>query len=203
MRQDTIEFARLLSEIRAVGLQDGQAEALSRSMDAGPEVIGGIFERAEVVWERAKRQAVERQQRDSAFVVLMNRFGAAPRIIKDVPVEWKDAEAWLLERLRDFVFDGVWLDRFRPIAEAEVPGAQAARFIVQGSVATELSETIAEIVTGRMAELGVKGAVVAACERQHVGQRADGRAVVRSGVLVTVDWSGLKISREYDLETAA
>ena len=194
MRQDTIEFARLLSEIRAVGLQDGQAEALGRAV--GVEQMGGIFRRAEAVWERAKKELHDKQQRAEALEVLKDRFGSPA-------ADPLQSEGWLLERLRDFVFDGVWLDRFRPIAEAEVPGAQAARFIVQGSVVTELSETIAEIVTGRMAELGVKGAVVAACERQHVGQRADGRAVVRSGVLVTVDWSGLKISREFDPETAA
>lgn len=48
------QFARLLSEIRAMGLTTAQYETLKAEMDLGYEDIDEVFDRAQLEWEQAK-----------------------------------------------------------------------------------------------------------------------------------------------------
>jgi len=188
MRQDLVAFARLLAEIRAEGLGQAQIEALGQRLGEPVGVVWSTFERARVVWERAQRQAFEVEERRSALEELSRKFGPGD-------------EVELSGKLRESVFSVVQWPRFVPIAEVEVPGAQEqmASFYVQGSARTELSDTVGEMVSEQLAELGL-GGEVEACERLHVGQRRGSVAVVRKGVLAVVDWRGLRVSREFAVE---
>lgn len=49
-----VQFPRLLAEIRAVGLTDGQVKALETSMDLSVDRIDEILSRAEDVFEKIK-----------------------------------------------------------------------------------------------------------------------------------------------------
>jgi hypothetical protein len=51
---DHIQFARLLAEIKAVGLTDSQSRDLCDSMDLPLESICELLDRAEEEWERLK-----------------------------------------------------------------------------------------------------------------------------------------------------
>jgi succinate dehydrogenase flavin-adding protein (antitoxin of CptAB toxin-antitoxin module) len=53
-KNDSIQFARLLAEIRAVGLTKQQCEALCESMDLEDRDIIELFMRAEEKWEKVK-----------------------------------------------------------------------------------------------------------------------------------------------------
>jgi hypothetical protein len=55
---DLVQFARLLSEIRAVGLTEGQVQGLCESMDVEERDVRGLLSRAEEVWEKAKSRAL-------------------------------------------------------------------------------------------------------------------------------------------------
>jgi len=50
-----LQFARLLSEIRAMGLTAEQSEQLKQSMRLHQDEIDEVFDRAQLEWERAKR----------------------------------------------------------------------------------------------------------------------------------------------------
>jgi len=54
--ENLLQFPRLLAEINAVGLSDGQLEALSIHMDLPVERILEIFERAEKTWDMIKEK---------------------------------------------------------------------------------------------------------------------------------------------------
>ncbi len=54
---DRVQFARLLAEIRAAGLNDEQFDLLSESMDLDRERVLELFDRAERAWEKAKPDA--------------------------------------------------------------------------------------------------------------------------------------------------
>lgn len=49
-KNDNIQFARLLSEIVAVGLTDEQKQELCESMDLLPHELDELFDRAENKW---------------------------------------------------------------------------------------------------------------------------------------------------------
>ena len=49
-----IQFARLLSELRAIELTPDQYGELCASMDLGRDDIDELFDRAQLEWERAK-----------------------------------------------------------------------------------------------------------------------------------------------------
>jgi hypothetical protein len=51
---DTVQFPRLLAEIRAVGLTDEQYADLNESMDLDRDSIDALLERAEQAWIRVK-----------------------------------------------------------------------------------------------------------------------------------------------------
>ena len=51
---DLIQFARLLSEIRAVGLNTSQVSQVLESMDISRGQLDDLLERAEMVFENAK-----------------------------------------------------------------------------------------------------------------------------------------------------
>lgn len=51
-----VQFARLLAELRAVGLTDEQYAALRESMDLARDRIDEVLERAETEWQRLKEQ---------------------------------------------------------------------------------------------------------------------------------------------------
>jgi len=51
---NSVQFPRLLAEIRAVGLTDGQVKALEASMDLSIDRIDEILSRAEDVFEKIK-----------------------------------------------------------------------------------------------------------------------------------------------------
>lgn len=53
---DSIQFPRLLAEIRAVGLTSQQYADLARSMDLSKNQIDAVLARAEVAFEQIKRQ---------------------------------------------------------------------------------------------------------------------------------------------------
>ena len=53
-RDDTIQFARLIDEIQAAGVDDDMIDALSTSMDLSIGRVKSLFARAEGVWEAAK-----------------------------------------------------------------------------------------------------------------------------------------------------
>jgi hypothetical protein len=51
-----VQFARLLSEMNAVvDISSGELRRLAESMDLEPDQILELFDRAEAVWEDAKR----------------------------------------------------------------------------------------------------------------------------------------------------
>ena len=52
---DDIQFARLLAEIKAVGLTPEQMDGLSESMDLSKEHIHQLLDRAEEVFEYVKK----------------------------------------------------------------------------------------------------------------------------------------------------
>lgn len=54
-KNNRVQFARLLSEIRAIGLTREQYDQLMESMDLPErEYIDEIFERAEIEWQKQK-----------------------------------------------------------------------------------------------------------------------------------------------------
>ena len=53
---DGIQFTRMLAEIRAVGLTDGQYEGLADSMELDRAEIDALLARAEVEWEAIKER---------------------------------------------------------------------------------------------------------------------------------------------------
>lgn len=53
---DLVQFARLLCEINAeVDISSGELRRLAESMDLDPDEVRELFDRADVVWEDAKR----------------------------------------------------------------------------------------------------------------------------------------------------
>jgi hypothetical protein len=53
---DTIQFPRLIAEIDAIGLTDGQIEGLCESMDLEREELFSLLARAQHNWENIKAQ---------------------------------------------------------------------------------------------------------------------------------------------------
>lgn len=53
-QEDALQFPRLLAEIRAAGLTNGQVAALCQSMDLQPHNICDLLRRAEIAWEDIK-----------------------------------------------------------------------------------------------------------------------------------------------------
>lgn len=54
-KNDAVQFSRLLSEIRGVGLSSQQISQLCSSMNLAPSEIAELFERAEAAWRRHVR----------------------------------------------------------------------------------------------------------------------------------------------------
>jgi hypothetical protein len=213
MRQDMVEFARLLSEIRAVGLADGQAEALGLRLQdpAGSEgrfrgSVGELFDRADIVWERAKRQIADKQERVAAMAELRRRFDKFAVGATDDQI---------VGLFREGIFRVVGLPRFQKIEDAEVLGLGKnsddggaygpVAYSTQGSEVTERSERARSVVE-RAALREFPGIVVEACERLHVAEVDRPRPRVwrleRRGLLVTAAWRGLRVSREFTVGEA-
>ena len=55
-KNDKIQFPRLLAEIRAMGLDDGEYEALGEQMDLTKDEIDELLERAETEWQAHKER---------------------------------------------------------------------------------------------------------------------------------------------------
>jgi hypothetical protein len=53
---DSIQFPRLLAELRAIGLTEAQYRELAVSMDLSQEDIDQLLERAETSWNRIKNR---------------------------------------------------------------------------------------------------------------------------------------------------
>lgn len=53
---DKIQFARLLAELRSIGLTDKQMQYLTSpdGMDLEPEEVEELLERAEIAWQKHK-----------------------------------------------------------------------------------------------------------------------------------------------------
>ena len=60
-----LQFARLLDEIRCLGLSTEQYDTLMEAMDLGYEDIDELFERAALEWHRAKQGMPVREQTHS------------------------------------------------------------------------------------------------------------------------------------------
>ena len=56
---DLIQFARLLDEFNAVGLVEDQERQICESMDISGDQLTELFERANAVWEVAKRKVAD------------------------------------------------------------------------------------------------------------------------------------------------
>jgi hypothetical protein len=56
-KNNEIQFARLLCELAALGVPDGDTWAdLGENMDLTPNDLDELFERAHEVWEQSKRE---------------------------------------------------------------------------------------------------------------------------------------------------
>lgn len=54
--KDSLQFPRLLAEIRAIGLTQAQYNDLCASMDLTMEDIDELLERAETAWQKIKQE---------------------------------------------------------------------------------------------------------------------------------------------------
>jgi hypothetical protein len=56
---DNVQFMRLICEINAIGLTDGQLEQLEVAMDLDREFIFELFDRAEIAWCNQKQKLLK------------------------------------------------------------------------------------------------------------------------------------------------
>jgi hypothetical protein len=59
---DSIQFPRLLAELSAVELPTKLLEEVAESMDLSLDEVGELFERADIAWEKCKRDALREEQ---------------------------------------------------------------------------------------------------------------------------------------------
>lgn len=59
---DSVQFPRLLSEIIANGLDEGQWDALLTSMDLTSDELSDLFDRAQEAWEKIKEESWANQK---------------------------------------------------------------------------------------------------------------------------------------------
>jgi hypothetical protein len=189
MNGDLVQFARLLSEIRAVGLAPDQIQGLCASMDLSSDELSEMLARAEIVWERVKGKHLRGEVKRAGFEALRRMFA-------DVEPRLKSEDLLLLYMREECFrfFDGV--PRFQPIEPGEVPGLGRLAFRVGMNVPTEQTEMMVSECQ-RWLEKRYPGIVVTGGVRSHVGKRESGETCARLGMLVVCEWQGLRVTREF------
>lgn len=109
-REDPSQFARLLSEIRAMGLTPAQYKQLGESMDLKAEEIDELLERAEGQWHR------EMTSGESASVVYLYDADGSSRFDRRLDVVLADSN---VQVRAPFAPDDAVQDAYEPMVAVE------------------------------------------------------------------------------------